>query len=613
MSIKKITRILKRPMFFLILTCVFFLGYFLFVEFRQQWEDKDGRCNHNELIQKIKDAPSKESNRPEALESIKIFELGGSIMRTEHMNKIIVTTKGGDVYYTTVNSTLFFTTISHALSEKEIGQEKANLISTLNNKEIFVIKPFSFVASPFLGIISSVTSIWWIMYLYQMRKTGAQKNNTLEHVDKQKTITFEDVAGSVEEKEELKELVDFLKQPKKYLHIGAKIPKGVLLSGPPGTGKTLLAKAVAGEAQVPFYFASGSEFVEMYVGVGAARIRNLFKAAINNAPCILFIDEIDSLGGKRGDNSSGGSSEKDQTLNQLLTEMDGFNPSLGVVVIAATNRTDILDFALLRPGRFDRQIIVDLPDVKAREAILKIHARNKKIDPEVNFHQLAKQSQGMSGAQLGAVLNEASILTVRNSKDLITMIELEEAIDRVWFGPAKKSRKYTEEEKRETAYHEAGHAVISLKLKDAPKIQKITIVPRGNAGGYVLFMQEKELFFSSKKILQAFIVCSLGGRAAEEMIFGNDNISDGCYQDFKDSTKYARLMVTKYGMSDVGLMQDSEFTDKKEIHEAMKKIIDSSFKQAQTIIKENKDLLDKIANILLAQETITREEIKTLV
>jgi cell division protease FtsH len=428
---------------------------------------------------------------------------------------------------------------------------------------------------------------------------------------KQKNLfTFKDVAGNEEEKEEMFELIDFLKQPKKYVAMGASTPKGILLEGPPGTGKTLLAKAVAGEAGVPFYAVSGSEFVEMYVGVGAARIRNLFKEARYSAPCVLFIDEIDVLGGKRG-YASGSSQEKDQTLNQLLTEMDGFTPSKGIIIIGATNRVDILDTALLRPGRFDRKFTVSLPNLKARESILKVHARNKKIISQIDFHQLAQQTTGMSGAQLAAVLNEASILTVRNQKEMITMKELEEAIDRVLMGPAKKSIKYDEEERKMVAYHEAGHAVIGLKLEHAQKVQKITIIPRGRAGGYNLMIPEKETFFSSKKRMISQITSYLGGRIAEELMF--DDISNGAYDDFRQATSIAKAMVTKYGMSDLGVSQYSEFSDKKLIDKEIKKIVETCYKQAQEIISQNKSLLDKIVSLLLAQETITKEEIDKLI
>ncbi|WP_341266579.1 ATP-dependent zinc metalloprotease FtsH [Candidatus Phytoplasma fraxini] len=430
--------------------------------------------------------------------------------------------------------------------------------------------------------------------------------------NKQKSqFTFQDVAGNEEEKEEMRELIDFLQNPIQYEQIGASIPKGVLLEGPPGTGKTLLAKALAGEARVPFYAVSGSEFVEIYVGVGAARLRKLFQEAKYNAPCVIFIDEIDTIGSKRGKDI--GNSERENTLNQLLTEMDGFTTSKGIIIIGATNRADMLDPALLRPGRFDRKFTVGLPDIKAREAILKVHAKNKKIDANIDFHQLAQQTPGMSGADLASVLNEASILTIRNKKELITNEELYEAIDRVLMGPAKKSRKYDEEEKKMVAYHEAGHAVIGLKLEHAQKVHKVTIIPRGNAGGYNLMLPEKETFFSSKKRMLANIISYLGGRAAEELIF--DDISNGAYGDFKAATQIATKMVTKLGMSDLGPIQtqDNVFYNDEIVKTEIKKIIDECMNIAKKIMKENKDLLDKIANLLLKQETINKEEIEKLV
>nr|CCA94596.1 HflB protein [Candidatus Phytoplasma mali] len=463
--------------------------------------------------------------------------------------------------------------------------------------------------SQLINVFSSIIFIIYIVYI--MNTSSVKLNSNYQIVSKQKSLfTFKDVAGNEEEKEEMTELIDFLQNPKKYEQIGASTPKGVLLEGPPGTGKTLLAKALAGEANVPFFAVSRSEFVEMYVGVGASRVRTLFKEAKLNAPCVLFIDEIDALGGKRNVSGHGSSQEKDQTLNQLLTEMDGFTKSQGIIVVAATNRVDILDPALLRPGRFDRIFKVGLPDIKAREAILKVHAQNKKLSPDIDFHQLAKQTPGMSGAQLGAVLNEASILTVRNQKDQITMIELEEAIDRVLMGPAKKSLKYDAEERKMVAYHEAGHAVIGLKLKYAQKVQKITIIPRGNAGGYNLMIPEEETFFSSKKRMLANITSYLGGRVAEELVF--DDISNGSYDGFKQATRIAKLMVTKYGMSDLGVTQDSEFSDKKAIDTEIKKIVDDCHQETKNIIKQNRSLLDKIVVLLLEQETITKEEIDKL-
>nr|SPO74974.1 ATP-dependent zinc binding membrane protease [Candidatus Phytoplasma vitis] len=490
---------------------------------------------------------------------------------------------------------------SDFFNEIYLQKERPWFIAKYKDNILLIINMFNFIGY----------SIFIIYILNNMKQTSGKLNSNPLISSKQKSrFTFKDVAGNEEEKEEMKELIDFLKRPQKYTSIGAKIPKGILLEGPPGTGKTLLAKALAGEANVPFYAVSGSEFVEMYVGVGASRVRKLFKEAKDNAPCVLFIDEIDVLGGKRGI-FSGGSQEKDQTLNQLLTEMDGFSSDKGIIIVGATNRADILDAALLRPGRFDRIFKVGLPDVKGREAILKVHARNKNISSDINFHQLAKQTPGMSGAQLGAAFNEASILTVRNQKKMITIEELEEAIDRVLIGPAKKSIKYTEEERKMVAYHEAGHAVIGLKLEHAQKVQKITIIPRGSAGGYNLMLPEKETFFSSKKRMLANIVSYLGGRVAEELVF--DDVSSGAYDDFKQATKIARLMVTKYGMSELGITQDSEFSDKKMIDIEIKKIVDECYQECQKVIKENKSLLDKITNLLLEKETINKEEIDLLV
>ncbi|MBP5835887.1 ATP-dependent metallopeptidase FtsH/Yme1/Tma family protein [Candidatus Phytoplasma meliae] len=468
-------------------------------------------------------------------------------------------------------------------------------------------KVFSFdVVTFFLDILSPFSTIVFLFYiLFQKKFLGGQLEGDTKINSKQKSLfTFKDVAGNEEEKEEMKELIDFLKNPRKYEEIGASIPKGVLLEGPPGTGKTLLAKAVAGEAGVPFFAVSGSEFDGILVGLGVKKLQKLFKEINYHAPCVLFIDEIDSVGKKRG----GIDNKHEQTLNQLLTEMDGFNTSKGILIIGATNRKDMLDAALLRPGRFDRQFTVGLPDFKAREAILKVHAKNKKLAQEVDLSQIAKQTPYMSGAQLASVLNEASILTVRNNKTLITNEELYEAIDRVLMGPAKKSRKYDEDEKKMVSYHEAGHAVIGLKLQHAQKVQKVTIIPRGNAGGYNLMLPEKETFFSSKKRMLANIISFLGGRAAEELIF--DDISNGAYGDFKSATQIATQMVTKLGMSEIGPVQD---TDKKSVDKEIKNIIDTCMQEANKIIQENQDLLHKIANLLLKKETITKEEIEKLI
>ena len=448
--------------------------------------------------------------------------------------------------------------------------------------------------------------------------------------DKDK-VKFDRVAGLTEEKEEVQELIDFLKEPKKFQKMGARIPKGVLLVGPPGTGKTLLAKAVAGEANVPFYFISGSDFVELFVGVGASRVRDMFKQAKQNAPCLIFIDEIDAVGRQRGTGLGGGHDEREQTLNQLLTEMDGFGANEGIIVIAATNRPDVLDPALLRPGRFDRQITVNLPDVRGREEILQVHAKGKIFAKNVKLENIAKRTVGFSGADLENLLNEAALLTVRRGKKAITMAEIDEAHDRVLMGPAKVTKKYTEKEKKLVAYHEAGHAVVGIKLEGANEVQKITIIPRGQAGGYNLMLPREETFLSTKKELLETISGLLGGRVAEEIIFGKDDITTGAHNDFEKATKIARAMVTEYGMSELGPMQfehqessvflgrdynkSHDFSSQvaNEIDEAQRKIINNCYAQTKKIINENKDLLDLIANTLLEYETITKEQIEYLV
>ena len=446
--------------------------------------------------------------------------------------------------------------------------------------------------------------------------------------DKDK-VTFKEVAGLIEEKEEVSELIDFLKNPKKFQEMGARIPKGVLLVGPPGTGKTLLAKAVAGEANVPFYYISGSDFVELFVGVGASRVRDMFKQAKHNAPCLIFIDEIDAVGRQRGSGIGGGHDEREQTLNQLLTEMDGFGANEGIIIIAATNRPDVLDPALLRPGRFDRQITVNLPDVKGREEILEVHAKGKKFAKNVSLANIAKRTVGFSGADLENLLNEAALLTVRHGKKEITMAEIDEGHDRVIMGPAKKSKQYTEHEKKVVAYHEAGHAVVGIKLEGANEVQKITIIPRGAAGGYNLMLPKEETFLSTKQELLDTISGLLGGRVAEEIIF--NEMTTGAHNDFEKATKIARSMVTEYGMSDLGPVQfehqeSSVFLGRDynktrnfssqvafEIDQEQRKIINECYEKTKKIISENKKLLTLIADTLLEYETITKEQIDYLV
>jgi cell division protease FtsH len=442
-------------------------------------------------------------------------------------------------------------------------------------------------------------------------------------------VTFKDVAGLKEEKEEVKELIDFLKNPKRFQKLGARIPKGVLLFGPPGTGKTLLAKAVAGEANVPFYFISGSDFVELFVGVGASRVRDMFQQAKRNAPCLIFIDEIDAVGRQRGTGLGGGHDEREQTLNQLLTEMDGFGANEGIIIIAATNRPDVLDPALLRPGRFDRQITVNLPDVKGREEILAVHAKNKILADDVTLKNLAKRTPGFSGADLENLLNEAALLAVRRNKNEITMSEIDEATDRVLMGPAKVSHRYSENDRKLVAYHEAGHAVIGLKLKNANDVQKVTIIPRGSAGGYNMMVPSEEKLCSTKTDLLEEITGLLGGRTAEEIVFGE--ITTGAHNDFEKATKIARAMVTEYGMSDLGPLQFEQqsgsvflgrdynkpqhFSNEvaNEIDMEMRKIINDCHDDATKIIKKNKDLLELIAESLLEYETLTKEQIDYLV
>ena len=442
-------------------------------------------------------------------------------------------------------------------------------------------------------------------------------------------VTFKDVAGLKEEKEEVKEIIDFLKNPKKFQSLGARIPKGILLFGPPGTGKTLLAKAVAGEANVPFYFISGSDFVELFVGVGASRVRDMFQQAKRNAPCLIFIDEIDAVGRQRGTGLGGGHDEREQTLNQLLTEMDGFGANEGIIIMAATNRPDVLDPALLRPGRFDRQVTVNLPDVREREEILAVHAKNKTLAEGVTLENLAKRTPGFSGADLENLLNEAALLAVRRNKTKITMSEIDEATDRVLMGPAKTSHKYSENDRKLVAYHEAGHAVVGLKLDNANDVQKVTIIPRGSAGGYNMMVPSVEKLCSTKTDLLEEITGLLGGRTAEEVVFGE--ITTGAHNDFEKATKIARAMVTEYGMSDLGPLQFEQqegsvflgrdynkmqhFSNEvaNEIDMEMRKIIDNCHEKATEIIKQNKDLLKLIAEALLEYETLTKEQIDYLV
>lgn len=529
---------------------------------------------------------------------------------------------------------------NESFEARVIEAEVSNILTLVEENEIeeYVTEPDP-GSSPVLYIIVNVLPLVLLIVISYIlfSKLASSNKGSMDFgksraklSDDKHQAKFSDVAGLKEEKEEVKELIDFLKNPKKFQKLGARIPKGVLLVGPPGTGKTLLARAVAGEANVPFFYISGSDFVELFVGVGASRVREMFKDAKRSAPCLIFIDEIDAVGRQRGTGLGGGHDEREQTLNQLLTEMDGFGENEGIIIMAATNRPDVLDPALLRPGRFDRQVTVSLPDASEREQILKVHAKNKILASDVNLKNLSLRTPGFSGADLENLLNEAALLAVRRNKEAITMDEIDEATDRVLMGPAKVSRKITEKEKRLVAIHESGHAVIGLKLEDANEVHKITIIPRGVAGGYTMMLpKEEKIGIMTKNELTAQITGLLGGRVSEEMYLGE--ITTGASDDFRRATNIARAMVTEYGMSDLGPVQYEEksegvflgrdyaksknFSDKvaHEIDEEVRKIIDECYKKAEEILKENKDLVMLLADALVENETLTKEQIDSLV
>ena len=518
--------------------------------------------------------------------------------------------------------------------------EDANLMTVINNNSAIIrsIDPPepSLLLSIVLAFLPYIIMIGFLVFMLNRMNRGGSgggpqifnmgKSRAKENGENISNVTFADVAGIDEAKQELKEVVDFLKEPEKFRKIGAKIPKGVLLLGEPGTGKTLLAKAVAGEAKVPFFSMSGSEFVEMFVGVGASRVRDLFNKARKNAPCIVFIDEIDAVGRKRGTGQGGGNDEREQTLNQLLVEMDGFGTDETIIVLAATNRADVLDRALRRPGRFDRQVVVDMPDIKGREEILKVHAKGKKFAPDVDFKIIAKKTAGMAGADLANILNEGAILAARAGRTEITMADLEEASEKVEMGPEKRSKVVPEKEKRIVAYHESGHAIVNFVLGSETKVHKITMIPRGQAGGYTLSLPAEQKIVYSKKYFMDEIAIFFGGRAAEEIVFGKDNITSGASNDIQVATSFAQQMVTKLGMSEKfgpilldGTREGDMFQSKyyseqtgKEIDDEIRSIINERYQKALSILNENRNKLEEVTRILLEKETIMGDEFEAI-
>ncbi|MFC1638517.1 ATP-dependent zinc metalloprotease FtsH, partial [Patescibacteria group bacterium] len=524
--------------------------------------------------------------------------------------------------------------LSEALNNYGVDQEKLRKVEvTVKTDSAFV--SWMGLILPFLLPVLLIAG-FLIFMMKQAQKGnsqalsfGASKARMLDPKDKAKRTLFKDIAGAKEAKEELKEVVEFLKHPKKFLDMGAKIPKGVLLLGPPGTGKTLIAKAVAGEAGVPFFNISGSEFVEMFVGVGASRVRDLFKQAKKNAPAIVFIDEIDAVGRHRGAGLGGGHDEREQTLNQILVEMDGFEGHTNVIVLAATNRPDVLDPALLRPGRFDRRVTLDLPDINEREAILKIHTSNKKLEEKVELKNIAQRTPGFSGADLANLINEAAILSTRRNKKLIGMDELRESIEKVMMGPERRSRVISDKERKIVAYHEAGHALLAAMLPNADPVQKVSIIARGNAGGYTMSVPTEDRSLQSKKAFVDELAVLLGGYVAEDVIF--EDVTTGASNDLDRATHMARNLVTRYGMSNLGprtfgkkeelvflgkeVSEERDYSEQtaRKIDEEVSNFVNNAKETAEKIITEKKSVLEKITQTLLEKETIEKEEFDQII
>ena len=595
--------------YFLLFIIVLGLYGFIFMEPQQPVIEQP---TYNEFISNIENGNviSMEARPVDGEDNKNLWNISGK-MKVEEK----------EVPYTIVVADKSYEKISNLALEKDVKLENT-VASTIG--KVWSFLSYAILTVLFLGVI---------MFMFRSAQRGNNKafdfGKSRAKLSKQEGISFDDVAGNDEEKEELVEVVDFLKNPAKYNEMGARVPKGILLVGPPGTGKTLLARAVAGEAGVPFYSISGSDFVEMFVGVGASRVRDMFQTAKKTAPCIIFIDEIDAVGRQRGAGMGGGHDEREQTLNQLLVEMDGFGPNSGIIVMAATNRPDVLDPALLRPGRFDRQITIGRPDVKGREAILKVHSRNKRLAPEVRLEDIARRTPGFSGADLENLLNESALLAARENRKQIKMHDIDEATDRVMMGPAKKSKVFSKKERRVVAYHEAGHAVVGIKLENAEVVHKVTIIPRGEAGGYALMLPEEETFLQTKQDLLDRITGLLAGRVSEEITF--HEVTTGAHNDFQKATGIARAMVTEYGMSDLGPIQyeqrsgnvflgrdynkDKNFSDHlaRQIDEQVQKIISSCYDRCRQVLLSNQDLVKLIAETLLEYETLTKEQIYELV